>query len=202
MVIADAQSPGWLHTLGQIAGTILLAELLIVLLIVAALMAGFAFAAVWVHRHVVPVLREYTPRAQQAMAVAQTSSDKVVRGIAEFYGRRQAVETGVRVLLFGKQAARHAHEDERIHVAEEMQRISAGEEPGLPGPENGYTPHPHRETDAAAAGYSRARAVESDYDDDTRPRLSDARHDSNGHNGHNGHNGDYTRADTLAGNAG
>jgi hypothetical protein len=199
MVIADAQSPGWLHTLGQIAGTILLVELLLVLVIVAALMVGFAVAAVWAHRHVVPVLREYTPRAQQAMSVAQTSSDKVVRGIAEFYGRRQAVETGVRVLLFGKQVVRHAHEDERIHVAEEMQRISAGEEPGLPGPENGYTPHPHRETDAAAAGYSRARAIEADHDDVQRP-VSDTR--SNGHTGHNGHNGDHTRADTLAGNAG
>jgi hypothetical protein len=199
MVIADAQSPGWLHTLGQIAGTILLVELLLVLVIVAALMVGFAVAAVWVHRHVVPVLREYTPRAQQAMSVAQTSSDKVVRGIAEFYGRRQAVETGVRVLLFGKQIVRRAHEDERIHVAEEMQRISAGEEPGLPGPENGYTPHPHRETDAAAAGYSRARAIESDHDDVQRP-LSDTR--ANGHTGYNGHTGDHTRADTLAGNAG
>ncbi len=200
MVIADAQSPGWLHTLGQIASTILLVELLLVLVIVAALMVGFAVAAVWTHRHVVPVLREYTPRAQQAMSVAQTSSDKVVRGIAEFYGRRQAVETGVRVLLFGKRAARRAHENERIHVAEEMQRISAGEEPGLPGPENGYTPHPHRETDAAAAGYSRARAIETDDDDDVQRPLSDTR--SNGHTGHNGHNSDYTRADTLAGNAG
>src|SRR5690242_12018741 len=181
MVIADAQSPNWLHTLAQIASTILLAELLIVLLIVAALMIGFAIAAVWTDRQVMPVLREYTPRAQEAMTVAHTSSDKVVRGIAEFYGRRQAVETGVRVLLFGRQAAQRAREDERIHVAEEMQRISAGEEPGLPGPENGYTPHPHRETDAAAAGYSRARAIEADHDDVQRP-VSDTR--SNGHTGH------------------
>lgn len=193
MVIADAQSPDWLHTLSQIAETILLAELFIVLLIVAALMVGFAYAAVWVHRNVMPVLRENSPRAHQAISLAQTSSDKVVRGIAEFYGRRQAVETSVRVLLFGKQAARRVHENERIHVAEEMQRISAGEEPGLPGPENGYTPHPHRETDAAAAGYSRARAVENERDDDLRPR---------GDNSRNGQNGDTTRPDTRAGNAG
>jgi len=199
MVIADAQSPNWLHTLAQIASTILLAELLIVLLIVAALMIGFAIAAVWTDRQVMPVLREYTPRAQEAMTVAHTSSDKVVRGIAEFYGRRQAVETGVRVLLFGRQAAQRAREDERIHVAEEMQRISAGEEPGLPGPENGYTPHPHRETDAAAAGYSRARTVERDHEDGEDregmpPRQGDARQ--------NGRNGGYPPTDTRTGNAG
>lgn len=136
MVIAS--EPGWLRAAGQAAGTILLLELGLALIIVAALMVGFAVGAWWLRKHVSPVLGQYAPKAEQAMTVAQKSSERVVQGIAEFYGRRQQVRTSIRVLLFGRAAAKRVHDTELTHVASDLQLMSAPEE--LPGPENGFTP--------------------------------------------------------------
>ena len=121
MIIADA---GWLHTLGQISGVILLLEFGLVLVLLCGLMVLLAVSAWWVRRHVVPVAQEYGPRARDAMAFAETGSDRVVNGIAEFYGRRQAVQTGIRVLLFGKRSASSAEADELVHAAAELQMTS------------------------------------------------------------------------------
>ena len=71
MVIAE---PEWLHTAGQIAGTLLLLELGLVLVVLAALMIVLVVAAVWLRQHVVPVLDEYAPKALEAMAIARNSS--------------------------------------------------------------------------------------------------------------------------------
>ncbi len=131
MVIAEAP---WLHTLGQIAGVILVLELTFALIITCAFMVALAFGARWLHMHAIPPLREYLPRAEQAMTVTQHGSDSLVHGIAEFYGRRQAVETGLRVLLFGKNDAESFREEQRIYADEALQRIEppAGGVP-LPG---------------------------------------------------------------------
>lgn len=136
MVIAS--EPGWVHTAGQAAGTILLVELFIALFILLALMGGLAFGAWWVRHKVVPILREYTPKAGQAMTVAQQGTEKVVQGVAEFYGRRQQVETSLRVLLFGRGAAERVHEDALAQAAEDLQLMSPTE--AGPGPSNGWTP--------------------------------------------------------------
>ena len=136
MVIAS--EPGWLHTAGQAAGTILLVELLGVLFIMLALTAGLAFGAWWVRRKTVPILQEYTPKAEQAMTMAQQSTDRVVFGVAEFYGRRQQVETSLRVLLFGRKAAERVREDALAQAAEDLQLMSPPE--AGPGPANGWTP--------------------------------------------------------------
>ena len=136
MVIAS--EPGWLHTAGQAAGTILLLELLVVLFVVLALTCGLAFGMWWVRRKVVPVLQEYAPRAGQAMVVAQQGSEKVVTGVAEFYGRRQQVQTSLRVLLFGRGAAERVREDALAQAAEDLQLMSPPE--AGPGPANGWTP--------------------------------------------------------------
>lgn len=139
MVIAS-ESPPWLHTLGQIAGVILVIELSVALLIVAALAVGIAYGVHWSRQCIIPVLRQYTPRILNAMTVAEQSSDKVANGVAEFYGRRQAVTTGLRVLLFGRGAAERVREESAISAAADLQAMSADET--SIGPEDGFTPRP------------------------------------------------------------
>ena len=168
MVIAS-ESPAWLHTLGEIAGTILVVELSIALLIVAALAVGIAYGLYWLRQRAVPILAQYTPRVLNAMSVAQQGSDKVAQGVAEFYGRRQAVQTGLRVLLFGRGAAERVREESAIQVAADLQSMSADED--SIGPEDGFTPQPGQpptrqayshagQLDAAPPSRPRARAVE------------------------------------------
>ena len=107
MVIASAQrafatSPDWLHTLGQMAGTLLLVELLVALAIVCALMGGVAYAAWWLHRNVIPVVDQYSQQAQQVMGVAGRSGERIVERVATFHGAQVGVFTGLRVFLFGR----------------------------------------------------------------------------------------------------
>jgi hypothetical protein len=122
MVVAAVEPP-WLHTLGQIAGVILVVELSLALIITCAFIIALAVGARWLHVRALPPLREYLPRAQEAMSVTERSSDTVVNGIAEFYGRRQAVHTGLRVLLFGKRDVETFREEQQVQADEELQRI-------------------------------------------------------------------------------
>jgi hypothetical protein len=139
MVLAS-ESPAWLHTLGEIAGTILVIELSIALLIAAALAVGIAYGVYWIRQRVIPVVSEYSPRIMNAMNVAEQSSDKVVQGVAEFYARRQAIQTGLRVLLFGRDAAERVREESAIRAAADLQEMSADET--TIGPEDGFMPQP------------------------------------------------------------
>ncbi len=107
MVIASAQralaiDPPWLHTMGQIAGTLLLVELLLALAIVCALMGGLAYAAWWLHRNVIPVVDQYGQQAQQVMGVAGRSGERIVERVATFHGAQVGIFTGLRVFLFGR----------------------------------------------------------------------------------------------------
>jgi hypothetical protein len=176
MVIAE---PGWLHTAGQIAGTLLLLELGLVLVVLAALMIVLVVGVVWLRQHVVPVLDEYAPKALEAMAVARNSSEKVVNGVAEFYGRRQQIETGLRVLLFGRQAARGVHDTSLAKASADLDLMSAPEE--TPSPENDFTPRLRTgETEPAAAG---ARQQPAALESAPRERPARARgdeHDGSG----------------------
>jgi hypothetical protein len=126
MVVAVVEPP-WLQTLGQISGVILVIELSLALIVTCAFMIGLAIGARWLHVHAIPPLQEYLPRAQQAMNVTERSSDTVVNGIAEFYGRRQAVQTGLRVLLFGKSDVENYREEQQIYADEELLRIAPPE---------------------------------------------------------------------------
>lgn len=86
--------------------TILLLELCVLLLIIAALILVLALGARWLQMHVVPVLNTTVPVAKQALEVTNQSTDRVVHGVAEVYGIRSAVETAARIILFGKDGAR------------------------------------------------------------------------------------------------
>lgn len=189
---AGAPPPDWLDTLGKIAGVLLTLELLVMLVVLLALMAGMAFGARWVHMHVVPVLREQRPKLQKAMEVADTNADRVVQGVAEFYGRRQAVETGLRVFLFGRKQARAVRDAATTRAAADIQLIdaSAATERSLTGPEGGFTPRLNVADDADVAptvgaaregSDSRQRAGERDRHGDRDRRPGDGRHD--GHDG-------------------
>jgi hypothetical protein len=98
MIIAE---PLWLHTLGQIAGTMLLLELCLVLLLVCVIMGALAYGSWWLHHNVIPILDQYGGKAQHYMGVAIQGSDRVVGGVAEFHGRWEAITTGARVMIFG-----------------------------------------------------------------------------------------------------
>ncbi|MEO7002984.1 MAG: hypothetical protein ABI068_14305 [Ktedonobacterales bacterium] len=122
VIASGSIEPSWLHVMGEIAGTLLLIELGFVLLIVALLMAGLAVAAWWVHRHVIPVIGRYTPQAQHYMGIAERSGDRIVGGLAEFHGRRQQVETALRVLFFGPAESRRVRREDELMVAEGYDR--------------------------------------------------------------------------------
>lgn len=181
MVIAE---PTWLQVAGQIAGTILLLELGLVLLVMLALTAVLAYGMWWVRQQVVPVLNEYAPKALEVMTTAQKGSDRVVNGVAEFYGRRQQFETSLRVLLFGRNAAKRVHDESLVQAAADLDLMSSPEE--TPGPENGFTP-PARPAIVERTGERAANVVERGHADHAHP---------------DGHDNGYGPMGTLAGNAG
>lgn len=97
--------PAWLHTIGLIAGTLLLLELLVALTVVLVLSAVLALGLWWLREHVVPILEQYGGQARQVMEMTTQGTDRIVQGVAEFQGRKQAAQTILRVLFFGKQSA-------------------------------------------------------------------------------------------------
>lgn len=102
MILAE---PLWLHTLGQMAGTLLMLELCFVLLLVCVIVSALAYGSWWLYRNVMPILSQYGPMAQQYMGIAVQGSDRVVGGVAEFHGRWEAITTTARVMLFGTRNA-------------------------------------------------------------------------------------------------
>jgi hypothetical protein len=150
MVIATTE-PGWLHTAAQAAGTLLLLELFVALFIILVLMVVLATAAWWIKGKLVPVLRQYAPRAEQVMSTTLQGTDRVVQSVAEFYGRRQQIETSIRVLLFGSGAAKRVHENALVQAATDLDLMTPAQESASP--ENGGMPESRargREVSAAA----------------------------------------------------
>lgn len=192
MVLASssgAPPPGWLDTLGTIAGVLLVLELLLVLIVLLALMFALAFAARWVHRNVVPVVQENTPRLQKAMEAADTSAERVVQGVAEFYGRRQAVETGLRVFLFGRKQARAVHDAAAVRAAADIQLIDASSatEQSLSRPGTGSAPRLAGADHADAAPTSGAAREGGDaHRQRAQDHDRDRRSDDGRHNGQQG----------------
>jgi hypothetical protein len=96
-----ATEPGWLRAWADASAVLLLLEVCFALVIVTALVFLLAFGARWLRLHVAPVLNAATPRARQALRMADSGTERVVRGVAQVYGIRQAVEAGLRALLRG-----------------------------------------------------------------------------------------------------
>jgi hypothetical protein len=102
MVTASVE-PAWLNTIGQIAGTLLLLELTTALLVLLVFAAALVYGAWWLRDHVVPILDQYGGQAQHIMGMATQGTDRIIQGVAEFHGRKQAAQTVLRVLLFGRE---------------------------------------------------------------------------------------------------
>ncbi len=98
--------PAWLHTAGQIAGTLLMIELLLALLIFAAMMFGLAYGAWWLHRNVLPVIGQYSDQAQQYIAIAERGSERVAYSVASFHGARAGVVAGLKAFFMPDRRAR------------------------------------------------------------------------------------------------
>lgn len=144
----NSSDPLWAHVVGQIAGTLLLLELITILLTICALTTALAVAAWWVHAHFRPLMDIVSGRTIEALGVANSGSVRVVRGIAEFYGRRQQVETALKVFLLGRAAPRtstvpsdvavdEARHEARVRGRTRAPKILPGtftqhETPGLP----------------------------------------------------------------------
>lgn len=179
MVIASgagAPPPGWLDTLGKIAGVILGFELIVVLLIFLGLIIGLVLGLRWLNMHIVPVLHENAPKARHVMQLTEQNADRVVSGVAEFYGRRQAVRTGIRVLLFGKQSAQRLHEDSLVQAATDLDLMETGTAT--------------LDEDEHGAGAHRRRSPRGEHSA------------QNGHDAQNGHRTPHDDYSHLAGNAG
>lgn len=91
--------PEWLRTAGQIAGTLLMIELLIALLIFAAMMLGLAYSAWWLRRNVVPVIGQYSEQAQEYIAIAERGSESVANSVASLHGARAGIVAGIRAFF-------------------------------------------------------------------------------------------------------
>src|SRR5690349_18300865 len=125
MILAE---PLWLHTLGQMAGTLLMLEMCFVLLLVCVIVGALAYGSWWLHRNVMPILSQYGPMAQQYMGIAVQGSDRVVGGVAEFQSRWEAFATGARVMLFGTRGARRPLPP----TDEDGETLAPGNIPNLP----------------------------------------------------------------------
>jgi hypothetical protein len=96
-----ATEPGWLRAWADASAVLLMLEVCFALLITTALVFLLAFGARWLRVHVAPLLNAATPRARQALRMADAGTARVVRGVAEVYGIRQAAEAGLRALWRG-----------------------------------------------------------------------------------------------------
>lgn len=132
MVISDT-APAWLRALTDAAAVLLLLELVLLLIILTALMFALAFGARWLRMHVVPVLNMTVPKASQALHVANQGSERVVRGVAEVYGVRRALQTGLRVMLFGHDGAQPAAAPASTIAGMSAQEVATPEIPGQTG---------------------------------------------------------------------
>lgn len=91
--------PPWLHTAGQIAGVALMIELLLALMIFAAIMGGLAYGAWWLSQNVVPVIGQYSAQAQGYIEIAERGTDRVAHGVATFHGARLGVAAGLKAFF-------------------------------------------------------------------------------------------------------
>lgn len=88
-----------LHVWAQALAVILLLELCVLLVLMAALTFLLAFGARWLQMHVIPLLNASVPRAQQALELTNQGTDRVVRGVAVVHGWRRGLEAGLRVFF-------------------------------------------------------------------------------------------------------
>jgi hypothetical protein len=95
-----------LDTAGQIAGVILVLELTVAVALFAALMVALWFAVRWVRFNVTPLFDLYGAQAEDALAIATRSTDRVTRGVAEFYSQSERFKAAILGFVVGPTTAR------------------------------------------------------------------------------------------------
>jgi hypothetical protein len=96
-----------LDTAAQIAGVILVLELTVLVIALAALMAAIWFAVRWVRFNVTPLLDLYGAQAEDALAIATRSTDQVTRGVVEFHSQSERIKATILGFLLGPTSARN-----------------------------------------------------------------------------------------------
>jgi len=89
------EQPSPLDGIASAAAIILILEVGIVILLVAVLMVLLAFGINWLYKHTIPPVRTTIPRVKDALNVVDRSTGRVIDLVAEVYGHRQAVESGI-----------------------------------------------------------------------------------------------------------
>ena len=99
MPIADIPEPGWLQAAGQAAAVVLIGELLVLVLITAALVLGVALGLLYVHNKVVPLLTRFAPAIEQRLQSADRGSTKFAERVIDIHARTEAVKEGLLALI-------------------------------------------------------------------------------------------------------
>ena len=99
MPIADIPEPGWLQAAGQAAGVVLIIELILMILITAALVFALALVLLYVHNKVVPLLTRYAPAIEQRLQATDRGSVRFAERVIDFHARTEALKAGVRAFI-------------------------------------------------------------------------------------------------------
>jgi len=97
--IADIPEPSWLQAVGQAAGVVLIIELMLLILITAALVGAIAFGLYYVHNKVVPLLIRFAPAIEQRLQATDRGSAKFAERVIDIHARTVAVKEGLRALV-------------------------------------------------------------------------------------------------------
>jgi hypothetical protein len=100
--------PYWLHVAGQIAGTVLLIELMVLLLVMLAFTVVLYLGARWVRTHLVPLVDQAGDQTQKALTAASRGGDRIVQGVADIHGRQEALKAAIWTFVLGPRAGREA----------------------------------------------------------------------------------------------
>ncbi len=99
MPIADVPYPSWLQAAGDAAGVVLVIELMLLVLITAALVGAIAFLLYYVHNKVVPLLIRFAPAIEQRLQATDRGSAKFAERVIDIHARTVAVKEGLRALV-------------------------------------------------------------------------------------------------------
>jgi hypothetical protein len=97
MFAAEAPSP--IDGLASAATIILIVEVLLIVILMAALAVLLAVLTRWLYRHAVPPVKQAVPRVNNALAVADRATGRVVDVIAAIYSRRRGIEVAVNSIV-------------------------------------------------------------------------------------------------------
>jgi hypothetical protein len=89
----------WLEAAGQAAGVVLMFELVLLILITAALVGGIAYLLFYVHNKVIPLLTRLAPAIEQRLQATDRTSAKIAERVIDLHARTEAVKAGMRTFI-------------------------------------------------------------------------------------------------------